>query len=112
GLLFKSIRVVMDGEYWIARAAMADLVRLLMQTPEPGAERALQTFGLTERERKIVQLVSGGHTNREIAERLAVTLDTVKHHLTSIFDNTGASTRLELALFTMHGHRVDERAVS
>jgi DNA-binding NarL/FixJ family response regulator len=70
------------------------------------------TVGLTDRERHVLELVVTGHTNREISQKLTVTADTVKHHLTSMFDKTGASNRLELALFALHRQLLDTRAAS
>ncbi len=113
-LLFKSIRTVMNGEYWIGRGEISDLIQLLIQTPVAETELSLppRTFGLTERERRVVDLVVAGHTNREISQKLTVSQDTVKHHLTSIFDKTGASNRLELALFALYGQLVDGRLLT
>ena len=56
----------------------------------------------------MVQAVVGGYTNKEIAEKLAISQNTTKHHLSSIFDKLGVSNRLELALFT-HSHRLLRR---
>jgi len=55
-------------------------------------------FGLTRRETEVVALVGAGCNNREIAQRFAVTEETIKHHLTRIFDKVGAANRVELAL--------------
>ena len=60
------------------------------------------TFGLTPRQLMIVANVVAGLSNREIAEKLAISQVTVKHHLTAIFDRLGVSSRLELALFATH----------
>jgi two-component system nitrate/nitrite response regulator NarL len=60
------------------------------------------TFGLTPRQLVIVTNVVGGLSNKEIAQNLAISEATVKHHLTAIFDRLGVSTRLELALFATH----------
>jgi len=46
--------------------------------------------------------VVAGYANREIAEHFKISEDTVKHHLSNIFDKTGVSTRLELALFAVN----------
>ena len=43
--------------------------------------------------------VVAGCSNREIAEHFKIAKDTVKHHLSNLFDKLGVSTRLALALF-------------
>jgi DNA-binding NarL/FixJ family response regulator len=53
---------------------------------------------LTPREREIIDLVSHGMKNREIAEQLAITPGTVKVHLMHVFEKTGARDRYELAI--------------
>jgi DNA-binding CsgD family transcriptional regulator len=55
-------------------------------------------FGLTPRERQILEMVVAGHANKEIARACSVTEQTIKHHLTRVFDKTGASTRVELVM--------------
>lgn len=61
-----------------------------------------EKFGLTPRQLVIVANVIAGLSNKEIAQKLSISEDTVKHHLTNIFDKIGVSTRLELALFATH----------
>jgi DNA-binding NarL/FixJ family response regulator len=60
---------------------------------------------LTPKEMRIVALIVQGCKNREIAVRLKTTEQVIKNYLRSIYDKTGVSDRLELALFTIH-HRV------
>jgi DNA-binding NarL/FixJ family response regulator len=60
---------------------------------------------LTPKEMRIVALIVQGCKNREIASRLKTTEQVIKNYLRSIYDKTGVSDRLELALFTIH-HRV------
>jgi LuxR family maltose regulon positive regulatory protein len=50
---------------------------------------------LTERESEVLLLLAAGQANREIADRLVVTLDTVKKHLTHIFGKLGATSRTQ-----------------
>jgi DNA-binding NarL/FixJ family response regulator len=103
-LLLKCIRTVMTGQYWIGREAVAGLVSVLRQVRAKADDRTPR-FGLTPRQTEIVRAVATGATNRDIATRLGISEDTVKQHLTSIFDKCGVSSRVELALFAVH-HRL------
>jgi DNA-binding NarL/FixJ family response regulator len=60
---------------------------------------------LTPKEMKIVALIVQGCKNKEIALRLGTTERVIKNYLRSVYDKTGVSDRLELALFTVH-HRI------
>src|ERR1700691_4498858 len=66
---------------------------------------------LTPKEMRIVALIVQGCKNREIAIRLKTTEQVIKNYLRSIYDKTGVSDRLELALFTIH-HRVLAQAAA
>ena len=102
-LLLKSIRVVMAGEYWVGRESVSNLVQYLRNLMQSTNEETKQKkFGLTPRELEIVSAVVAGYANREIAEYFKISEDTVKHHLSNIFDKLGVSTRLELALFAVN----------
>ena len=99
-LLIDGIHRVMDDKYVIGAGVAEDREQAVRQV---GKEHPRQ-YGLTPRELEIVSAIVSGDSNRDIAERLSISLQTVKHHLTSIFDKTGVSTRLELALFAIrHG---------
>jgi two-component system nitrate/nitrite response regulator NarL len=102
-LLLKSIHTVMAGEYWVGREAVSNLVQYLrMQMQASNEESRQKKFGLTPRELEIVSAVVAGYSNKEIAEYFKISEDTVKHHLSNIFDKLGVSTRLELALFAVN----------
>ncbi len=104
-LLLKSIRTVMAGGYWVGRETVSDLVQALAQSQNSDRDLAPTNWRLTPRELEVLALVVSGYANRDIAQKLSVSEDTVKHHITSIFDKTGVSNRLELALFAIH-HRL------
>jgi two-component system, NarL family, nitrate/nitrite response regulator NarL len=106
-LLIKAIRTVMAGQYWVGREAVADLVAYLRRLMQVGGKPAQVPFRLTQREREIVSAIVQGNTNRDVATQLSISEDTVKHHLSNIFDKTGVSTRLELALFAVRHNLVD-----
>ncbi len=102
-LLLKSIDTVMAGEYWVGRESVSNLVQYLRTLVQSSGEEARQKkFGLTPRELEIVSAVVAGYANKEIAEYFKISEDTVKHHLSNIFDKLGVSTRLELALFAVN----------
>jgi DNA-binding NarL/FixJ family response regulator len=99
----KSIRAVLGGEYWVGREPVSNLLQYLRSLMESSTKLSRQKrFGLTPRELDIVSTVVAGYANREIAEHFKISEDTVKHHLSNIFDKTGVSTRLELALFAVN----------
>jgi two-component system nitrate/nitrite response regulator NarL len=99
-LLIDGIHRVMDDKYVIGAGVADDRDQAARQV---GAQQTRQ-FELTPRELEIVAAIVEGDSNRDIADRLDISLQTVKHHLTSIFDKTGASSRLELAVFAIrHG---------
>jgi DNA-binding NarL/FixJ family response regulator len=103
-ILFKSIRHVMDGEMWVGRESVHDLLQLLKELKEPAAPRRKEKFGLTPRELDIVSAIVSGSSNRTIATQFSISEQTVKNHLSSIFDKMGVSTRLELALKAVKYH--------
>jgi two-component system nitrate/nitrite response regulator NarL len=109
GLLMKAIRIVMEGGYWVGRESVSDLLLALQSLgPPPDRAESLPAFSLTQRELQIVALVVEAAGNRKIAETLAISEKTVKHHLTNIFEKLGVSSRLELALFAAQ-HRLTPR---
>ncbi len=102
-ILLKSIRAVMNGEYWVGRESVSNLVQYLRVLVGSSSSTARQRrYGLTPRELEIVSAVVAGYANKEIAEHFKISEDTVKHHLSNIFDKVGVSTRLELALFAVN----------
>lgn len=109
-LLLKSIRAVMKGEYWVGRDSVSDLVQFLREGARDTRlkEPVRKDFGLTRRELEIVAAIVGGFTNRDVAQKFSISEDTVKHHLTNIFDKLGVSNRLELALFAVHHQLVGD----
>ena len=101
-LLFKAIRCVMNGEYWVGRQNVADLVAALREPKNEQEPKRKRQFGLTPRELEVVGGVVAGLPNREIAQKLGVSEDTIKHHISNVFDKLGVSNRLELALFAVN----------
>jgi non-specific serine/threonine protein kinase len=59
--------------------------------------------GLSEREVEVLRLLAAGRSNREIADALVISLNTVARHVSNIFDKVGAQNRTEAAAFA-HRH--------
>jgi DNA-binding NarL/FixJ family response regulator len=100
-MLVKSIHCVLEGEYWVGRDNVSDLIQALQKADMP-RERPEETYRLTAREREVINAIVEGFTNKEIAVRYKISERTVKHHLSNIFDKVGVSNRLELALFSVN----------
>lgn len=102
--LIDGIHRVVAGKWLIAPEFTDELARVVRDSGRP---RELP-YGLTARELEIVEAVSAGDSNGDIASHLGISLHTVKHHLSSVFDKTGTGTRLELAVFAIK-HGIVER---
>ena len=105
-LVIKSIRKVHAGEIWLDSHTTAAVMRQFAspsESPAPGsALRTRDRSPLSHREREIVALVAQGYKNKEMAEKMFISEQTVKNHLHNIFDKLGVSDRLELALYAIH----------
>src|ERR1700745_3771411 len=95
--LTSAIDAVMQGDYWINGQRVVNLVGALHDLMQKAAVPERKTYGLTPRELEVVGCIVEGCSNRDIAKQFAISEETVKRHLSNIFDKTGVSTRLELA---------------
>ena len=110
-LLIKSIRKVHAGEIWLDSHTTAAVIRQFVANDEPpvppipaAPTRERERSPLSQREREIVALVAQGFKNKEMAEKMFISEQTVKNHLHNIFDKLGVSDRLELALYAIHNN--------
>jgi DNA-binding NarL/FixJ family response regulator len=103
--LVECVRRVALGETWIPPHLMQP------DSPEEDMVGMRVRDRLTPKEMRIVALIVQGCKNREIAQRLKTTEQVIKNYLRSVYDKTGVSDRLELALFTIH-HRVLAQAAA
>ena len=99
--LTTAIRAVSSGDYWIGGKRVVNLVGALHELMQQAAVPERKTYGLTPRELEVVGCIVEGCSNRDIAKQFTISEETVKRHLSNIFDKTGVSTRLELALFAI-----------
>lgn len=113
-LIEKSIQRVFAGEIWLDSNTTAAVIRHFASPKEfPAAHMGSNTTAtngkqtreraqLSQREREIIVLIAQGYKNKEIAEKMFITEQTVKNHLHNVFDKLGVSDRLELALYAIH----------
>src|SRR5438552_14363239 len=101
--LLPALDAVMRGQYWIESRSVSNVVQIVEQLGAANLQPAQSQsrFGLTARETEIVSFITQGYMNRDIAKSLSITEETVKRHLTNIFNKVGMSNRLELALFAI-----------
>ena len=95
--LFDDIDRVLRGEFVVGADVLGEMVGAIRKD----AMHPERRFNLTPRETELVAAIIAGLSNKDIAGQMGISVQTVKHHLTSIFDKTGVSSRLELALFAI-----------
>lgn len=95
--LAKAIRAAKHGKRTLSPEAADSLIHLMNQEPKPGDD-------LTEREREAIALMVEGLNNNEIAERIFLSVSTVKFHVSAILSKLGVTNRIEaVALAVQHG---------
>lgn len=104
-VIVKAIRRVAAGEIWLDSQTTAAVMHQFANgadeiSSDPVAGR--RRTPLSAREREVVALVAQGFKNKEMAERMFISEQTVKNHLHNVFDKLGVSDRLELALYAIH----------
>ncbi len=107
-LFIKCVEKVMLGEIWLPKREVTKMAHMLGSSPLH-LPRPVDT--LTQREKAIVSYLVQGWRNREIAEQLSISEQTVKNHLRHIYDKVGVADRLELVLYVIY-QRLDLPAVS
>src|SRR5690348_2621557 len=108
GMILKSIQKVQAGEIWLDSNTTAAVIRQFAAPMESALAQVTanakprERAQLSQREREIIVLIAQGYKNKEIAEKMFITEQTVKNHLHNVFDKLGVSDRLELALYAIH----------
>ena len=108
--LVACLQAVANGRYWLDGKPVLNLIKVLDDLIAADSPTPKKTFGLTSRELQIVGLIVQGCTNKDVATECNITDETVKRHLKNIFDKSGVSSRLELAMFAVNHQLVVEDA--
>lgn len=97
--LANAIRTVASGEVYLHPQAASRLAQGLRSESTPNRDVSLKT--LTEREYEVLCLVARGLSNQEIADKLCVTIKTVKAHVSNILSKLQLDSRIHAALFAL-----------
>ena len=101
--LIQTVRLVAGGNMVID----PQLVVALAEELSAVGERDRKAETLTAREIEVLQLLAFGHTNKDIAERLFISPDTVKTHLEHIFEKLGTSDRTAAVAEALRRHLIE-----
>lgn len=95
--LAQAIRSAHAGRSTLAPAAAQALVRTVRQAPEMAED-------LTERQKEVLAMIVEGLGNAEIAERLVISIATVRYHVSTILSKLSAANRAEAAAIAIKRH--------
>jgi two-component system nitrate/nitrite response regulator NarL len=100
-VLLDCISAVLAGRYWIGMQGY-DTIEEVLKQHRSSEKKTPKKYGLTSREMEVLKAAVSGLSNKDIANRFSISEQTVKHHITNIFDKLGVYNRLELTLFALH----------
>ena len=101
--LLRAIRAVHRGGGFLQEEVTRPLLRRLALEAKLRADKSV----LSVREIQVLELLAGGSTNKEIAQRLAISDETVKSHLKRLYDKLGASDRAEAVAIALRQNLID-----
>ncbi|MEV5282864.1 response regulator transcription factor [Streptomyces sp. NPDC052811] len=96
--LVAAIRVIACGEALLAPGVTRRLIEQFARMPELGRRPTTGLTAITDREREVLELVGRGLSNQEIADRLVVSLATVKTHVGRLLAKLAARDRAQLVI--------------
>ena len=96
--MIRNARRVMAGETLISPEELVDMLVLAGQSREEEREARASLEQLTRREMQVLKALAEGLTNKEIAERLHMSVDTERTHMMNILSKLGVHSRLQALL--------------
>ena len=103
--LIETLRQIVLGEHMLTHGSAASLVRELQR--RQSAVPPFRLPPLTRREEDVLRLLATGRTNRQIANLLDLSGETIKSHLASIFRKLGVSDRTHAAIRAVKARLVE-----
>lgn len=98
--LLRAVRSVAAGSGWLSPAVASTTIAALRDANDRNGQlqRDRESYGLTAREKSVLELICEGHSNAAVGRRLLITEKTVKNHLNNIFTKLGVTNRTEAAM--------------
>ncbi len=103
--LVSAIRMVQGGGTYIHPKMVESLTRQLFSSSGEGEDVSYKQ--LTTRELEILQLLAKGHTNKEISEKIYLSIKTVEAHRSKIYAKLGFKTRADLVAYAIRHKLLD-----
>ncbi|GGP06991.1 DNA-binding response regulator [Nonomuraea glycinis] len=103
--LLEACRAAMRGEPFLYPGAVTALIRDYLQRDDQG--EGLPASILTPREEEIVKLIAEGHSSKEIADLLVISIKTVERHRANVLSKLGMRDRLELTRYAIRAGLVE-----
>ena len=102
-VVLKAVRKVYEGEVWFDRGAAFGVLQELMRGADPLSSNTDSVASLTPKEREIIAIIASeaNTTNKQLSQRLCISENTLRNHLSSIYDKLGVGNRLELLKFAL-----------
>ena len=105
--LYTAIRAAYRGEAYFYPSIARYLLNDYLRRVKSGHEDRVHYDGLTDREREVLRLVANGHSNREIAEMLVISVNTAEAHRGHIMQKLNLHTRAELVRYAIKSGLID-----
>jgi two-component system NarL family response regulator len=108
-----TIRTVADGSTVLPPLLVDSLFSQIVDyAVREGSSKLNEAVKMTKREREVIELLSKGLTNKEIAQKIHVSTYTVKSHIHNIMEKLALHTRLEIANYSYTGETLKTIAKS
>ncbi len=96
-IIVKGVAAIFKGELWFSRIVLGEVIRQWRGGKKEVANESSDVLkSLTRRERAVIELLTMGARNKEIADELNISAHTVKAHVYSIFKKTNSRNRVEV----------------
>lgn len=102
--LYRTIATAHAGLFQFSEDVGHQIIAQLQNPPPPPNESDISHYGLTHREIDVLRLIATGSTNKEIAEKLVISENTVKNHVSNILNRLKARDRVQLVIFARDHH--------